>query len=116
MLYDGILTSTFDDIKDKATVYTDRARKVATLMPDEANGISGFVTAFFDLISGNLLTINERVEVYGVDDMVEVELKVEEFNESQDNYVASANLSDDGNYMDVNVVTRAFHRMICEAM
>lgn len=116
MLYEGVLTASFDDIKDKATVYTDRARRVATLMPEEANGISGFVTAFFDLISGKLLTINERVEVYDVDGMVEVELKVEEFNDSQDNYVALASLSDDGNYMDINVVSRAFHRVISEAM
>lgn len=116
MLYDGILGFEFDDIKEEKTIYTDKARRVATLTSEEANGISdGNVTAFFDLLTGNLLTINERIENTG-NSIELVSTAITQFNNSQRTYVAVMSMSEDGHYIDVNVVTVKFKGVISEAI
>lgn len=117
MFYDGILGFQFDEIKDEATIYTDKARRVATLTSEDANGMGdGNVTAFFDLISGSLITINERIENTDVDTMLKIDAAVEDFNNSQKNYVAVYHMSDDSNYIDVNVTSKKFSAIVEEAM
>lgn len=117
MLYSSILNMEFDDFKDEPDVYTDKARRVCTLPAEEADGFGeGHITAFFDLINGSLITINERVEVVEVDTMMKVEDAVNNFNESQHTYVAVYHLSDDANYIDINVTTKKFSDIIEDAI
>lgn len=117
MLYDGILGFDFDDVKEEKTIYTDKARRIATLSAEEANGISdGNVTAFFDLLTGQLLTINERIENDDENVLEKVLTKVDDFNNNQKTYIAIAAISDDSHYIDVNIVTIKFNCLLEDAI
>ena len=107
-MYEEILSTSYDDAKRRFSDNKDNSNVAKIITLNNKGQIGAYsndseVLVFYDVISGEPLTLVERLDKVDVI-LSDLNRKIEDFNSNTEDYVAS--IQESGEYYDVTVVHR----------
>lgn len=114
-MYEDILGLTYQEVREKFPDMKEASNVAKVVTFNNDGNISAYtsdsnVLVFYDVITGEPLTLVERIDKVNVS-MATINVAVETFNSQNENYVAS--LCDTGEYIDITVVHK--NLTICQS-